>query len=71
MCVCVCVCVCVYYKAWQQLHKNAGSNIEQVLEGSNTKQSSNYKATNHPSRKLSKSDQPDMRGTAGEVGTSS
>ena len=27
--------------------------------------------TNHPSRKLSKWDEPDIRDTAGEVGTSS
>ena len=37
----------------------------------NTPQSSSYTATNHPSRKLSKFDEPDTRNTAGEVGTSS
>ena len=36
-----------------------------------TPYSSSYKATNHPSRKLSKLDEPDMQDTAGEVGTSS
>ena len=34
-------------------------------------QSSSYMATYHPSRKLSKLDEPDTRDTAGEVGTSS
>ena len=54
-------------KAWRQLYKNAASNIEQVI----TPQSSSCTATYHPSRKLSKLDEPDMRDTAGEVGTSS
>ena len=55
-------------KAW--LHTNAPSNIEQVLEAA-PPQSSSYTATYHPSRKLSKLDEPDMQDTAGEVGTSS
>ena len=42
-----------------------------ISPGDNTPQSSSYTATNHPSRKLSKSDEPDTRDTAGEVGTSS
>ena len=37
----------------------------------NTTQSTNYTATYLPSRKLSKLDEPDMQGTAGEAGTSS
>ena len=49
-------------KAWQQLHKNAASNIEQT-------QSTNYTATYLPSRKLSKLDEPDMQDTDGEAGT--
>ena len=57
-------------KTWRQLHKNAASNIEQVLEAT-APQSSSYTATYHPSRKLSKLDEPDMQDTAGEVGTSS
>ena len=57
-------------KAWEQLHKNAASNIEQVLEAV-PPQSSSCTATYHPSRKLSKLDEPDMRDTAGEVETSS
>ena len=39
--------------------------------GDSTLQSSNYTATHHPSQKLLKLDEPDMRDTAGEVGTSS
>ena len=54
-------------KAWRQQHKNAASNIEQ----GNIQQSSSWTATYHPSWKLSKLDEPDMRDTGGEVGTSS
>ena len=57
-------------KAWRQLHKNAASNTEQVLEVAPLK-SSSCTATCHPSRKLSKLDELDMRDTAGEVGTNS
>ena len=39
--------------------------------GDNTPQSSSYTATDQPSRKLSKLDEPDTQDTAGEVGTSS
>ena len=39
--------------------------------GDNTPQSSSYTATYHPSRNLSKLDEPDIQYTAGEVGTSS
>ena len=39
--------------------------------GDSTSQSSSYTATYHPSRKLSKLDEPDTRDTAGEVRTSS
>ena len=53
-----------------QLHKNAASNIEQVLEAT-PPQSTNYMATYLPSQKLSKLDEPDMQDTAGEAGTSS
>ena len=42
----------------------------EIQEGS-TPQSSNYTATYHLSRKLSKLDEPDMRDTAGKVGTNS
>ena len=53
-------------KAWRQLHKNAASSIEQILEASPLK-SALY---SHPSQELSKLDEPDMQDTAGEVGTS-
>ena len=49
-------------KAWQQQHKNAASN---------TPQSTSCTATDHPSRKLSELDEPDMQDTAGEAETSS
>ena len=52
-------------KAWRQLHKNAGSNIELVLEATPR---SSCMATYHPSWKLSKLDEPDTWDTAGEVG---
>ena len=42
-----------------------------VSLGDSTPQTSSYTATNHPSRKLSKLDEPDTRDTGGEVGTSS
>ena len=53
-----------------QLHKNAASNIEQVLEATPHK-APTIRATDLPSRKLSKLDKPDMQDTAGEAGTSS
>ena len=53
-------------KARRQLHKNAASNIEQVLEATPNKAA----ATTHHEN-LSKLDEPDMQDTAGEVGTSS
>ena len=39
--------------------------------GGNTPQSSSCTATNHPSRKPSKLDKPDMYDTAGELGMNS
>ena len=51
--------------ARRQLHQNAASNLEQVLAATP------YTTTWLPSRKLSKLDEPDMRDTAGEAGTSS
>ena len=56
----------VWKKGWRQFHKNAASNIEQVLEVTSHKKSS-CTATYHPSWKLSNLDEPDMRDTAGEV----
>ena len=52
-------------KAWWQLHKNAASNIKQVLEAAP------HKATCPPSWKLSKLDKPDMWDTAEKVGMNS
>ena len=56
-------------KARRQLHKNAASNIEQVLEATPLKRT-NYTATYLPSQKLSKLDEPDTQDTAEEAGTS-
>ena len=55
-------------KAWRQLYKKAASCTS---PGSNTPQNSSCTVTSHPSRKLSKLDEPDMRDTAGEVKTNS
>ena len=51
-------------KAWWQLHKNAASNIEQVLEEVPHKTAAVRPLTSHH-----KNYKPDMRDTAGEVGT--
>ena len=49
-------------KAWRQLHKNAGSCIEQVLEATPHKAATVRPHTTH--KTLSKLDEPDMRDTA-------
>ncbi len=51
-------------KAWRELHKNAISHIEQILEATSH---SSYKATCFQSNKQSKLDEQDMNGTAGEA----
>ena len=61
-------------EARRQLHKNAASNLEQVLAaspGGNTPQDTNCTATCLLSRKPFKLDEPDMLDTAGEAGTNS
>ena len=57
-------------RATRQLHKNAASNIEQVLEATPHK-APTVTATYLPSLKLSKLHEPDMQDTAREAGTSS
>ena len=57
-------------EARRQWHKNAASNLKQVLAATPHK-STNYTATCLLSRKLSKLDEPDMQDTAGEATTSS
>ena len=54
-------------KAWRQLHKEAASNIEQVLEATLHKAAAVQPLTTH----LEKLDRPDIRDTAGEVGPNS
>ena len=56
-------------KAWRKPHKNAAGNIELVWMQHSTKQQ--LYGHQPPSRKWSKLDEPDIRDTAGEVGTSS
>ena len=61
----------------KRLEKKLDGNYTRMLRailnkpGGNTPQSTNYVATCHPSRKLSKLDEPDMQETDGEAGTSS
>ena len=57
-------------KAWRQLHKNAMSNIEQVLEATSHKTAAIGPLTTHH-KNYPKLDKSDMRDTAGEVGTNS
>ena len=58
--VCIFVCICMYfmYICCVQYWTSSGGN---------TPQSSCDTATDHPSRKLSKLDEPDIQDTAGEV----
>ena len=56
-------------KARRQLHKNAASNIEQVLEPTPNKVPTIRPATSHHEKY--KLDEPDMQDTTGEIGTSS
>ena len=49
-----------------QLHKNAASNLEQILAAT-PPQDTNCTATCLPSQKLSKLDKPDIQDTAGEA----
>ena len=54
----------------KHMGKKLDGNYTRMLwasPGGNTPQNSCYTATNHPSEKLSKLDEPDMRDTAGEV----
>ena len=57
----------------KKLDGNYTRMLQAILKspGGNIPQSSSCTATCYPSQKLSKLDKPDMRDTAGEVGTSS
>ena len=57
-------------KTRRQLHKKAASNFEQVLGATHNKALTERPPTPHH-EKLSKLDEPDMKDTAGEAGTSS
>ena len=67
---------CTTWTLTKRLEKNFTTTQECCEQywtspGGNTQQSSSYTVTYHPSRKLSKLDEPDMQDTAVEVGTSS
>ena len=68
---------CTTWTLTKQLEKKLNSNYTRMLQATLNRswrqhhQSSSCTATYHPSRKLSKLDEPDMQDTAGEVGTSS
>ena len=57
-------------KDWQQLHKNAASNIEQILEATPHKAAAVRSPTSHHEN-YPRLDEPDLQDTAGKVGTSS
>ena len=61
---------------WKCNHSHSGFELESpcpfpTSPGGNTPEGTNYSTTCHPSRKLSKLDEPDMQDTAGEAGTRS
>ena len=68
---------CTTWTLTKRRRKNLTVTTQECCEqywtspGGNTPQSHSCTVTYHPSQKLSKFDEPDMRGTAGEVGTSS
>ena len=65
---------CSTWTLTKQMEKKLDGNYTRRLRaspGGSTLQSSSCTATYHPSRKLSKLDEPDMLHTAGEVGTNS
>ena len=68
---------CSTWTLTKRMEKKLDGNYTKMLwailksPGGNIPQSSSCMATYHPSWKLSKLDEPDMRDTAGEVGTSS
>ena len=57
-------------EAWRQSHKNAASNLEQVLAATPHK-TPTVRPPAPYQRKLFKLDEPDMQDTAGEAGTNS
>ena len=68
---------CTTWTLTKRLRKSLMATTQECCEqfwtspGGNTPKSSSCTATNLPSRKLSKLDEPDMQDTAGEAGTSS
>ena len=68
---------CATWTLTKRLEKKLDGNCTRMLRaywtnpGGKTPQGTNYTATCLPSRKLSKSDEPDMQDNAGDAGTSS
>ena len=67
---------CTIWRLTKRMEKRLNRNYTSMLRaiispGGSTTQSSSCTATYHPSRKLSKLDEPDMGDTAGKVGTNS
>ena len=68
---------CTTWTLTKRMEKKLDGNYTRMLQAILNKSwrqhltSSSYTTTDHPSRKLSKLDEPDTRGTAGEVKTSS
>ena len=61
---------CTTWMLTKRLEKKVDGNYTRMLRAilNNTLQSSSCTTTDHPSRKLSKLDEPDMQDTAGEIG---
>ena len=68
--LCGCTTWTLTKEARQQLHKNAASNIDQVLAATSHKAPTIRPPTSHHEN-YSKLDEPDTQNTAGEAGTSS
>ena len=65
---------CSTWTLTKQVEKKLDGNYTRMLRAilnKSWRQHPSYTATYHPSRKLSKLDEPDMQNTAGEAGTSS
>ena len=62
---------CTTWTLTKRMEKKLDRNYTRMLRTSHEAAPHKAASTYHPSRKLSKLDEPDMQGTAGEVGTSS
>ena len=75
--VAILLCGCTIWTLTKRMEKKLDGNYTRMQRAIINKswrqqpQSSSYTATKHPSRKLSKLEEPDMQNTAREAGTSS